>query len=182
MRFRRSFGVALLALLPLVATCDNLDNITVRAEGRAIIPQRSIVDELLGQLAFAGFGDFDIEQSQAFRNQGYTRDQVDSVRMQSFTLTIAGPAGASFDFIRSIRFYAEADGQPRVLIAELATIPTGLSTLELEVDGDVELQPYVVAPSMTITTEATGQRPPQETTIDATASFDVDVAVTGACQ
>jgi hypothetical protein len=177
----RRVSLLILAALPVLATCDSVDNITVKAEGRAVIPQRSIVDELLGQLAFTGFGSFDIEQAQEFRNQGYTKDQVDSVRMQSFTLTIADPTGADFDFLTSIRFYAEAADLPRVLIAEIDPVPVGQAQLTLEILSDVELQPYVVAPSMTITTQATGTRPPAQTTVDASASFDVDVAVSSAC-
>jgi hypothetical protein len=177
---RLPWAVALAALA--LGTCSSLDNIEVPVTGNATIPRRSVIDELLGNLSFAGFDGFDISQSQQFENQGYSKDQVDSVRMLELTLTIRSPAGAKFDFMDSIRFYAEADGLPRVLVAELDVVPDGVSTLALDVDSSVELQPYVVAPAMTLTTEADGVRPAEETMVEAEAIFDVDVNVTGACR
>jgi hypothetical protein len=177
---RLPWAVALAALA--LGTCSSLDNIEVPVTGNATIPRRSVIDELLGNLSFAGFDGFDISQSQQFENQGYSKDQVDSVRMLELTLTIRSPAGAKFDFMDSIRFYAEADGLPRVLVAELDVVPDGASTLALDVDSSVELQPYVVAPAMTLTTEADGVRPAEETMVEAEAIFDVDVNVTGACR
>src|SRR5688572_19762368 len=128
---RLPWAVALAALA--LGTCSSLDNIEVPVTGNATIPRRSVIDELLGNLSFAGFDGFDISQSQQFENQGYSKDQVDSVRMLELTLTIRSPAGAKFDFMDSIRFYAEADGLPRVLVAELDVVPDGVSTLALDV-------------------------------------------------
>jgi hypothetical protein len=175
---RTALAVALLA----TATCSDLDHIDVEATGEAVIPQRTVLDELLGQVSFAGFGSFDISQTQEFQNQGYTKDQIDSVRLRRLTLEIADPPGASFDFLDSVRFSVEADGLPPVEIAHLDSVPAGSNELALEVAGDVELTPYVVAPSMRITNDATGTRPAQETTVRATAVFDVDVSLTGACK
>jgi hypothetical protein len=177
---RLPWTVALAALA--LGTCSSLDNIEVPVTGDATIPRRSVLDELVGNLSFAGFDGFDISQSQQFENQGYSKDQVDSVRMLEMTLTIRSPAGSNFDFLDAIRFYAEAEGLPRVLVAELEPVPDGASTLSLDVVSSVELQPYVVAPAMTLTTEADGVRPAEETMVEAEAIFDVDVNVTGACR
>lgn len=179
---KRRMMPILMALLVAAATCDGLDNITVTAEGQAVIPQRTVIDELIGTLAFTGFEGLDLTQSQEFRNQGYSKDQVDSVHISSFTMAIQSPQGANFDFLSSIRFYASADGLPEVLIAELDPVPRGVSTLELVVDSTLELRPYVIAPSVTITTSATGTRPPDETTVNADADFEIEVNVSGACQ
>jgi hypothetical protein len=172
--------VAIVALV--LGTCSSLDNIEVPVTANATIPRRSVLDELIGNLAFTGFDGFDISQSQQFENQGYSKDQVDSVHLLEMTLTIRSPAGANFDFLDAIRFYAEAEGLPRVLVAELSPVPDGLSQLNLTVASSVELQPYVIAPAMTLTTEAEGIRPPEETMVEAEAIFDVDVNVTGACR
>lgn len=178
---RRLAPVAAAVSIAWLATCSSIDNIDVDAQGRAVIPQRSIIDELLGNLAFAGFSGFDISQTQEFENAGYTKSQIDSVHLKRFTLTIVNPAGATFDFLSAIRFYAEAADQPRVLIAELDPVPTGQTQLLLDIDATVDLTPYVVAPNMSITTQATGLRPEQETTIDADVVLDVDINVTGSC-
>lgn len=178
--YRLPWAVAIVALV--LGTCSSLDNVEVPVTAEATIPRRSVLDELLGNLAFAGFEGFDISESQQFENQGYSKDQVDSVRMIEMTLVIRAPDGANFDFLDAIRFYAEAPGLPRVLVAELEPVPDGATELRLDVDSSVELQPYVVAPSMTLTTEADGLRPEEETTVEAEAIFDVDVNVTGACR
>jgi hypothetical protein len=178
--YRLPWAIALAALA--LGTCSSLDNVEVPVTGDATIPRRSVLDELVGNLSFAGFDGFDISQSQQFENQGYSKDQVDSVRMLEMTLTIRSPAGSNFDFLDAIRFYAEADGLPRVLVAELTPVPDGASALSLVVDSSVELQPYVIAPAMTLTTEADGVRPAEETMIEAEAIFDIDVNVTGACR
>jgi hypothetical protein len=179
-RRRLPWAVALAVLV--LGTCSSLDNVEVPVTAQATIPRRSVIDELLGNLAFTGFEGFDISQSQQFENQGYSKNQVDSVRMLELTLTIRSPASSNFDFLDAIRFYAEADGLPRVLVAELSPVPAGVTELSLDVDSSVELQPYVIAPSMTLTTEAEGVRPAEETMVDAEAIFDVDVNVTGACR
>jgi hypothetical protein len=172
---------SLLLLLPVLWTCGGLTVFSVDVDARTEIPQRSIVDELLGPLAFLGFEGFDITQSQEFRNQGYGKDDVDSVRMTRLSLVIAAPGDADFDFLQRIAFSVSAPGLPTVEIARLDPVPRGVATLELEVDEAFELQPYVVAPSMTLTAQATGQRPPQRTTVDAAARFRIDVNLSAAC-
>lgn len=181
-RPRRRLPWTLALSVLLLGTCSSLDNLEVPVTAESRIPRRSVLDELIGNLAFTGFDGFDLSQSQQFENQGYSKDQVDSVHMLELNLRIVEPANASFDFLDSIRFYAEAEGLPRVLVAELAVVPDGVTELQLDVETSVELQPYVVAPSMTLTTEATGVRPAEETTVEAEAIFDVDVNVTGACR
>ena len=85
---RRALPVARLAdvadhvLVVALATCSSLDNIDVAASGQATIPMRTVLDELLGGVSFLGFEGFDISQSQEFQNQGYSKDQIDSVRVE----------------------------------------------------------------------------------------------------
>lgn len=174
----RAAAVAVLAVL--ASTCSDLDNIDVGATGTATIPEGTVIDELLGDFAFLGFDGFDISQSQEFRNQGYSRDQIDSVRVAGFTLAIVDPADANFDFLDSIRFFVEAEGLPRIEIAVLDPVPVGVAAVELEL-ADAELADYATAESMTITSEASGRRPPAETTIEADVTLDVDVRLSGGC-
>lgn len=161
-------------------TCSGLDNIDIPIEAQTVVPEGTVVDQLLGQLSFAGFEGFDIAQSQEFQNQGYTRDEIDSVRIISFTLSVVSPSSGDFDFLDRIAFFAESDGLPRVQIAMLDPVPAGQDFIELEVDSSVELADYASADSMTITTEATGTRPDMETTVAAEVILDVDVNVDGA--
>jgi hypothetical protein len=166
-----------LAVAAAVATsCDNIDNFEVDVGAKATIPAGTVLDELIGVLAFDEFQS--ISLTQELDNQGVSKDDVDSVRMISLALVIDGPAGANFDFLESIAFFAETEGQPRVLVAEIDPVPKGQTTLDLVMSG-VELKPYVVAPSMKLSTTTKGKRPPQETMVSAAGVLDVDVTVPG---
>lgn len=160
-----------------MATCDGVDNFEVEVGGNGVVPAGTIIDEVLGTLDVDALQSIDL--SQELENQGVTKEDVDSVRMIRFTLRIEGPPGATFDFLESVAFYAETEGQPRVLVAEIQEVPAGATELELEVIPDVELKPYVVAPQMRISGEVEGSRPGEETTVAAEVVLDVDVTVPG---
>lgn len=160
-----------------MATCDGIDNFEVEVGGKGVVPAGTLIDEVLGTLDVDALQSIDL--SQELENQGVTKDDVDSVQMIRFTLRIEGPPGATFDFLESVAFYAETEGQPRVLVAEIQDVPAGATELELEVRPDVELRPYVVAPQMKISGEVEGTRPEEETTVAAEVVLDVDVTVPG---
>ncbi len=169
-------NLVLAAIAAAVTSCNNLDNFEVDVGAKATIPAGSVLDELLGVLSFDSFQSINLTQE--LDNQGVTKDDVDSVRMISFSLVIDAPAGANFDFLESIAFHAETEGQDKVLVAELNPVPKGQTTIELVMSG-AELKPYVVAPTMKLTTAAKGKRPMQETQVTAAAVLDVDVTVAG---
>ncbi len=168
--------VASLALAGL-CTCAGLDNFDVDVGGKATVPKATVVENLLSAFEFPGFDSIDL--SQEFKNQGVTKDDVDNVHLEAMTLTIDAPSDGNFDFLDSLTFFAEADGLDKVKIASLAQVPKGKSSLELVVEKDVDLQPYVVAPSMRMSSHIEGKRPAEDTTISATATLDVDVHVPG---
>ncbi|MFT3767674.1 MAG: hypothetical protein QM820_19640 [Minicystis sp.] len=174
---------AIRKLVPAVAavaaiTCANIDNIDVSAGGKVTVPAATIVDKLLsGALDFTGFNKVDFSQS--FENQGVTKDQIDAVHLTSLTLTIESPSGGNFDFLQSLSFSAQADGVGEVEIARIDSIPKGMKEITLDIDADVDLRPYVVAPSLSIKGQAKGARPDQETTISAAAVFDIDIHIPG---
>ncbi|WP_437308391.1 hypothetical protein [Sorangium sp. So ce388] len=158
--------------------CDSLDNIDVEVGGKAVVQAGTILDDLIAALDFDAFQSIDL--STEFENQGVTKDDVDAVHIVHLTLRIESPADGSFDFLTSASFFAATDGQPRVLIAKLDEVPRGARELSMDVVEGVDLTPYVVAPRMTITSEArVSGRPDEETTITADVLLDVDVNVPG---
>jgi len=159
------------------AACENLDNFDVDVDAQATIPPGTIIDELIDKLDFNDLQSIDLTQE--LKNQGVTKDDVDSVHLTRFELSIVGPAGANFDFLDAISFYVETDGEPRLLVAKLDPVPTGATKIALEAQADAELVPYVVAPKMRMVGEVKGKRPSQETTVSALVTLDVDVRVTG---
>jgi hypothetical protein len=171
--FLASFGLAGFAFSQ---ACDDIDNFDVSAGGKATIAGSSLLEDLFSDLPFSGFDEITFDQQ--FKNQGVTEDQVDSVRLTTFTLTIESPASGTFDFLEQIDFYAESPNQPKVRIARAASIPPGAREIALVID-DVELAPYVTAEYMTITTDAKGRRPDDDTTLKASLVFDVDARLPG---
>ncbi len=169
-------ATAALGLVAL-ATCADIDNFDVPVGAKATIPKATLIDQVLGSLDFLGFNDIDLSKS--FANQGVSKDQVDSVKLKSMTLEITSPSGASFDFLDSVVFFAEASGLEKVQVASLAEVPGTSSKLDLVVNTEVDLKPYVVAPSMTLKAEIQGKRPDQDTTVEANAVLDVDVHIPG---
>jgi hypothetical protein len=166
-----------LSAVALVGLCTCGIHIHPTADGSAVVPAATVVDQLLGAVAFAGLDKIDLTEQ--FQNQGVTKDEVSSVVLSSMTLSIQSPQGETFDFLESLSFTAGAPGLPDVEIAHLDTVPKGATSLDLDIDPSVELAPYVVAPSMSITTQAMGSKPSQQTTLAAHVVFDVDANLPG---
>lgn len=167
-------AVALVALAAL-SSCSNLDNFDVAVDGKAQVQKATLVEKLLGQVEFTGLNQIDFTEE--FKNQGVTKNDVDSVHLKSMTLSITAPPDGRFDFLSSLAFFAEADGLDKVQIASLDVVPKGMKELNLLVNKSAELKPYVVAPVMRITTHIEGTRPDQDTTIEVHAVLDVDVHI-----
>jgi hypothetical protein len=172
MRNHLIFGLALSA-----CSCG-LDVFDVTVKGSTTVETGSLLEQLVSLPAFSGFNSFDLAQTSEFQNQGVKREQIDSVKMKSFTLSVKSPAGATLDFIDQVSFFAETSGVAKKRVAH-KVIADGQSTVSLDLDA-VELEPYVTAASMQITTEVSGKRPPVETTVEAVLVFTVDVDVAGA--
>ncbi|MHB1844497.1 MAG: hypothetical protein ACYCWW_06650 [Deltaproteobacteria bacterium] len=129
--------------------------------------------------AFQGFGGFDISQTQQFQNQGATKQNVQSVKVQSIELKSTNPAGAGLGFFDSISFYAEdPSGQlPKVEIAHTASGSFGgdPASVSMQVDG-AELAPYAELPQMNLSASAKlASCPPQDTTVEADIVLSVSL-------
>jgi len=164
-------------VLGMLTGCSGVDNFDVPIDAKATIPAATILDQLLDPLSFGALESIDL--SQDLKNQGVSKSDVDSVRLQTFSLAIDAPTGQTFDFMDSVSFSVETEGQPKALVAKLDPVPKGSTKIELGVESGLELAPYVVAPSMRMTTSVVGKRPMQQTTIAAHLVFDIDVNVTG---
>jgi len=140
----------------------------------------TLLEDLLGDLGFDAFLDMDVTASEELQNQGVEPGDVVEVRLTTFTLEATEPAGADLSFLSGLAVYVESEGLDKVEIAHADAFPEGQALVDFEID-DVDLTDYVVSQSMTITTEVTGHRPDQETTVEASFSVDVGVTVQGAC-
>jgi hypothetical protein len=169
----RRLAVALLLLAP-ACQGPSFDD-TIKASTTI---QGSPLGALLSAVpAMTGFTNFDFSQSQDFQNQGVKKSQVSSVKLTSLQLQITVPANQDYGFLDTLEFFATAPNQPSVRVAHKQGIAQlGLKApnpvLVMDLDG-AELQPYVTASSMSLTTSVNGHQPGQDTTIEATAVFHV---------
>jgi hypothetical protein len=69
---------------------------------------------------------------------------VQSVKLQTMTLTITTPPGQTFGFVQDIRVFIYTDSLPPVEIANDHNISSSSDTLNLTIDA-VELKPYLIS-------------------------------------
>lgn len=141
-------------------------------------------DPILGQLleAFPGFDQFakiDFDSIQELKNQGITKDQVDSVKITGVTLTISSPDTEDFDFLDELTFSARAGSRIIPVAAKKDISKLGLAapnpTLTLDVTGE-ELIDVVSAPSMSIEVNGRGRAPTKDVRIDAAIKVRIEAS------
>lgn len=180
----RPFAFAPVAsLLLLFAAGCGANVFPVEVKGETTIPgDPSPLPGLLNAFPNIGsFSNIDFNQSQEFQNQGVTKDQVDSVKMDQVELRIVSPETQDFSFLENLQFYARAADQ-EVLVAEKFGIDkldlkAPNPVLVLDVKKDVELAPYITAEKTSIIVRGKGKQPPQETRLEATVRVNVAVKV-----
>jgi len=172
-----------LALVPavlLVSACGKLDQIDVVRSGSATVPGAPGG----AALPAGGIASFPISVGRdALNAQGVNPDDVDSAKLVGLRIEVT--QGTSLEqWLDAVSIYVEAPGLTRVLVAQksgIHALPAGTTLVELDTSG-VDLKPYVLAQTTTVTAEGTGTVPPVDTTIRATATVRVDVNVTGLLQ
>lgn len=166
--------IAPVFVLALCACHGGLATITVSDAVTTVVPAGTILESVVGGLGFDGLLDMDISQAQELQNQGVEPGDIQDVRLTSFVLVATDPPGADLSFLQSMTLSAEAPDVASARVAHVEAFPAGQGTVEFEID-DVDLTPYAVSRSMTLTTDVVGHRPDQETTIEARYSLDVRV-------
>lgn len=177
-----SVGARLGRLVPwllLVGACVG-ELLTVRVEqgGSTFIQGGGVLGGVLSALELGGFDDLSVNVDQELANQGVSPGDIASVYVVE--LSLSTPDGEDLAFVDTLDIFVSAPGLETARIAHLDDFPAGVTSLEMELDG-VDLTDYVVAESMTITTEAAGTLPENDTTIDVFMAIDVEATAAGAC-
>jgi hypothetical protein len=166
------------ALLSLVACAP--PGFVAEVKGETTVPgdPTGISTVLDAFPSIGSFSSLDFDQNQDFQNQGVTKEQVSSARLQSLSLKILSPADQDFSFLDTLEFYAKT-GDQEVLVASKRNISSlGLKApnpvLELDVTGE-ELQPFITAPSMSISVRGKGRKPSKEVRLQVDVKLDVQV-------
>lgn len=128
--------------------------------------------------AIGSFAGLDFNQNQDFRNQGVAKDEVSSVKPKSIELRLLSPDDADFTFLDTLEFFAKAGDQEKRFarkqdISQL-NLPAPNPVLRMEVE-DVELQPFIAAPSMSIIVRGKGRMPEQEVRLQAVVVLKAEV-------
>jgi len=165
-----------LALLTLLA-CDRLDNFDVNVSGQTKV-QGSPLGALLSSFPQAdAFTRFDVSESTQFKNQNVDPDKVDTVVLEKLTLRVVSPAGQDLSFFGTVIFSLETEGLPKKEIARRSGFPAGQTSVDFTVVPD-DLKAYLLAKQATLVTDLmSSKQPNQDTTLELSATFDVDVAV-----
>lgn len=145
-------------------------------KGRSTVQGSPLGGVLSAFPALAGFQSFDVSQTSEFQNKGIKKEDVNSVQLKRLTLKITAPDDMDFSWMSSIRFSAEASGKKDLVAQKNDVDKLGLKAPNPSFDCDVldvELMPYLVAPSMAITTDVAARLPRVDTTLEATARFGV---------
>jgi hypothetical protein len=169
--------LALASAALLLTACGRLDEVDIVRTASGTIPGAPGSPPL----ALPSFGGLGLMLDEAtLQEHGISPSDVDSARLIGLRLAVKD--GTSFEaWLDGVTFFLEAPGLPRVLAAQksgIRSLPGGTTVVELATSG-VDLKPYVLAPSSTVSVEVSGNQPPIATTIEATATIRVNVNVTG---
>lgn len=164
--------------LMLVGCGGSLAHIEVDFSDTTTVPGGSVLSELLGGLGFNDFASMDLTEASELENQGVQPGDIEDVRLITLELEAIDPPGADLSFLSSMDVDVEAPSIASALVASQDQFPAGQSKVEFNLE-DLDLTEYVVSESMTLTTDVSGNLPPEDTTVEAYVVLDVGVTLQG---
>ena len=167
----RRFAIAAL----LCSGCSGLINFDVDSSGQSTIPGSPTGSLLPGIIGFGGFNNLSFSQSAQFQNNNTNKDHISECRLTKLTLKVVSPGGRTLSFLTKIDFFIQAPDLPKVHIAGLNPVP-GTVSADLVLD-DRDIAAYAKSDTFSITTEAAGQTPSTDTTIEADLRLHVNASV-----
>jgi hypothetical protein len=114
-----------------------------------------------------------------YQNNKTSAAYVQDVTLDALTLTVTNPSTQNFDFLKSISIYISTDaaGSNKVLLASLASVPKGQTSISLTPAGNT-LDRYLKNDSYTLTTTAElAQTLRQNTDVRADSRFTVHASL-----
>ncbi len=108
------------------------------------------------------------------------KDLVEAIKVKELKMKITSPPEQTFDFLKSIKIYINAEGLDEKLIAWKDNMTDdGATEIDLETSDD-NLKDYILKDSFTLRTETvTDQVLTQDTEIEIDAVFWVDAKILG---
>ena len=175
----RNFALAACVAL---CGCSSLLSFDVNSSGTATIqgsPGGGLLGNALGA-GFGGFNNFNVSQSQDFKNENTNKDHISECRLTKLTLKVLKPAppaaGSDLSFLSQIDFFITAPNLPKVHIAGATNLPPGQSTVDLALDNR-DIAAYARSDTFSITTEAQGHAPSADTSIEADLTLNIHASL-----
>jgi len=148
-------------------------------KGETVIPAgpAGTITPLNAFPAIGSFAGLNFNENLDFKNQGVLKDEVSSVSASSVELRLVAPDDADFGFLDTVEFFAKAGDQEKRFASRKDISRLGLRPpnpmLKVDVE-DVELQPFIAAPSMSIIVRGKGRMPEREVRLQAIVVLKVE--------
>ncbi len=167
-------AISILLLLLAGACAPPTLRFRTEVKGEATIPG-SPFGALLGVLPpVSGLSDIDFDQNQDFRNQGVTKDDVRSVRVERVVFTVLSPSGQTFSFLDTIEVVARIPQKEQRVASKRG--PFGASSLSLDLENP-DVTDFVTAPKTTLTVSGSGRQPDRDTQVEAVVGLEVEALI-----
>ena len=124
--------------------------------------------------------DITTNSTSTFQQNDTRADLVESIKLNSLTLTLENPEDSNFNFLKELRIFLSADGLQEIEIAFVTDNPnSGTKTLQLETTG-AELREYIKKPEFQLRVQTiTDQAISRNHDIRIDCRFRVDAEVLG---
>ena len=124
--------------------------------------------------------DIPTDSKQSFENNDTRTDLIEVISLTKLNMNIKSPADQTFDFLKSIEIYINADGLDEKKIAWINDIPkTGVKSISLETSSD-DLKDYIKKDNYSLRTHSvTRELISKNTDVDINSSFFVDAKILG---
>ena len=165
-------------MLLLFAACSSLLTIEIEDSTTTTVEGGTLVESLLGDLGFDGFLSMNLMESEELKNQGVEPGDISQAKLTLLEMTVTDPADGDLSFIDQLDLYVSAPDVERQLIATQDDFPASVQMVSFE-RTDVDLTPYIVSESLSLTTDVTASRPAVDTTIEARYIIEVTATLQG---
>jgi len=124
--------------------------------------------------------DIPTNSTSTFESNNTHKDLIEQIILKKMEMTIKDPASSTWDFLKKIEIYIEADGLAEKKIAWMEDIPqTGLKSIELEVSSE-DLKEYIKKDEYKLRTKTvTRQLISHDTKVEVSTRFFVDAKILG---
>lgn len=163
-------------LAPFLVGCQaQLFTITISESSEVVVGQGTLLEDVVGDLGF-DFTDMNLVDNTELQNQGVAPGDIRTAIMTSLELEALSPNDADLSWMSEMKLSVSGPDLDEVLLASQDTFPEGQALVSFDVE-EIDLTAYIVSEKMTLTTDVTGMRPPEDTTVEA--RFSLKVGVTG---